>query len=177
MGVMIVKRKVVKWNKKAIVVISVSILTYYLSLFVLIFLVLSLTSPPIIAFLVLLVFFAFLLFLLMPLEIFKSTEIIENVEVRKVFEVDVDQGIRSFCGANVGEFGVQEKVVITDKGIVRRGYLIEWEKFKSGYDIKSDCIILHAKFGYPSIVPPYKEEIASFIEKKIGPKYNYFKNE
>jgi hypothetical protein len=46
--------------------------------------------------------------------------------------------------------------------------IIEWENFKS-CRVESDRIILKARF-LPKIVLPYKEEIYSFIEDKIGNK-------
>ena len=163
---MIVKRKLVKWNKKAVAVTVISICAYYSSIFILILLVPSVSSPPIIAFLVFLSFLLLLLFLLMPFEILK-TEIEDVVEVEKVFEVSIDRAMRNFGGASV-EWNVQERIIITDKGIVLHGYLIGWEDFKS-CRVESDRIILKARL-LPKIVLPYKEEIYSFIEDKIGNK-------
>ena len=161
---MIVKRKLVRWNKKVIAAIVTSICAYYSSVFILIILVPSISSPLAITFLIFLSFLLFLLFLFMPLEV--KTEVEEVVEAKKIFEVNVDREIESLVGASIGKSKVQESIIIAEEGIVRYGYLIEWEKFKS-CEIKSNRIILHAKFGYPSIILPYNEEILFFIKSRV----------
>ncbi len=58
------------------------------------------------------------------------------------------------------------KLLVTDKGIVRYGYLTKWENFKR-CSANKGFIILYAKFGYPEVVLPYVREIYSFILSKI----------
>jgi len=58
------------------------------------------------------------------------------------------------------------KLLVTDKGIVRHGYLTKWENFKR-CSARKGFIILYAKLGYPEVVLPYIREVYSFILSKI----------
>ncbi len=86
---MFVKRRDVKMNRKMIVLLLSLIALYYISLYVLMFLIPTLSSPAAITIAVSGVFISLVLLLYGTVKIDQSVTFTEKVQVEKVFEVEV----------------------------------------------------------------------------------------